>query len=155
MTGGIMLTHAGSAVAGGTENERSIRVSTSEIDTVVAWHRALNGGDVDRLLGLSSDDVEIGGPRGTGKGAPLLRDWATRAGISLEPRRIFHRAGTLVVEQAARWRQSETGPMTDPESVATVFLVREGRVTSVVRHPEVASALAAAGLDDSDEVEPR
>jgi hypothetical protein len=38
----------------------------SEVRVVEAWHAALNEGDVDRLVGLSHPDVEVGGPRGVG-----------------------------------------------------------------------------------------
>ena len=37
----------------------------SEVHVVEAWHAALNEGDVDRLVGLSHPDVEIGGPAGS------------------------------------------------------------------------------------------
>lgn len=79
--------------------------------------------------------------------------WA-RAGIHLEPRRVFNRAGTVVVEQSARWRSAESGELTEPQGVASVFLVRYGRVASVVRHPDLATALTAAGLDESHEQRP-
>ena len=36
----------------------------SEVHVVEAWHATHNEGDVDRLVGLSHPDVEIGGPRG-------------------------------------------------------------------------------------------
>jgi hypothetical protein len=38
-----------------------------------------------------------------------------------------------------------------PRDVASIFVVRAGRVVSVVRHPDLAMALAAARLDESDE----
>lgn len=129
-------------------------MSTTELATVLAWHSALNDGDVDRLVALSSDDIEVGGPRGSGRGADLLRDWATRAGISLEPARVFQRATTVVVEQRARWLTADDGRPTEPTMVASVFLVAAGRVASVIRHPDLAAALAAAGLDESDERQP-
>ena len=42
---------------------------------------ALNAGNVERVIALSTADVEVGGPRGAGRGADLLRDWVARAGI--------------------------------------------------------------------------
>ena len=131
-------------------------VMVPEVTTVLAWHEAVNRGDVERLLALSSDDVEVGGPRGRGRGAQLLRDWFGRAGIRLTPRRIFCRRQTVVVEQEAEWRVP--GNLGSDESagrqvVASVFGVHDGRVTSVVRYPDLASALQAAGLAKADEVE--
>ncbi len=129
-------------------------MSTPEVATVLDWHEALNAGDVDRLVALSHDDVGVGGPRGSGSGVHVLREWVARAGIRLEPGRVFRRAGTVVVEQSARWRSAETGRMSDSQDVACVFLVRDGRVASVVRYSDLASALQAAGLEESDEQRP-
>jgi len=122
----------------------------SEIETVLAWHVALNASDVDGLLALSAADVEVGGPRGSGSGAHLLRDWVARAGVRMQPGRIFRRDGSVVVEEAAQWR-SDDGSMTASQGVACVFGVRAGHVASVVRYPDVAAALAAGGLEASDE----
>jgi ketosteroid isomerase-like protein len=112
--------------------------------TVLAWHAALNAGDLERLLALSSQDVEVGGPRGSTSGTQALRDWAVRAGIQLTPgRHVSVGPGRLVVEQAARWR-AESGGLTEPQTVASVFGVVDGRVTSVVRYPDLEAALEAA-----------
>ena len=46
----------------------------SEVHVVEAWHAALNEGDVDRLVGLSHPDVEIGGPRGIDSRLPRTRE---------------------------------------------------------------------------------
>jgi len=115
------------------------------------WHTALNAGDVERLVGLSTADVEVGGPRGSGRGADLLRDWVARAGVTLEPRRRYGRDGTFVVEQTAQWR-SANGQLTPTQTVASVFRIRDGRVAAVLRYDDVAAALQAAGLVDADAV---
>ena len=123
---------------------------------VVAWHKALNACDADRLIMLSHPDVEMGGPRGraagkVARGSGVLREWVARANIRLEPRRVFHREETVVVEEAAEWRSPDTDDTIGSQTVASVFLVRGGRVTSVVRHDDLASALTAANLDESYE----
>jgi hypothetical protein len=115
------------------------------------WHAALNAGDVDRLVGLSTLDVEVGGPRGSGRGADLLRDWAARAGITLHPKRRFGRDGTFVVEQTAQWRSAD-GQLTPAQAAASVFTIRDGLVAAVLRYDDVAAALQAAGLDEADAV---
>lgn len=125
---------------------------TQEAATVRDWHEAVNNGNVERLVALSSDDVEVGGPRGTGRGAELLREWFARAGIHLEPRRLFHRGQTVVVEQDAEWGTPDTGEPAERQVVASVFVVRDDRVTSVMRHPDLAAALQAAGLAEGDQV---
>ena len=120
-----------------------------EIQVVTAWHESLNAGDVERLLELSHPDVEVGGPRGTGHGAQLLREWVDRANIYLEPGRMFHEADTVVVEQEAEWRSTQNRESNGGQTVASVFVVSDGLVTSVVRYPDLAEALRAAGLDES------
>lgn len=115
---------------------------------VEAWHEALNAGDAEHLVELSHPGVAVGGPRGTGSGAHLLREWVERANIRLLPRRLFHSAETVVVEGEARWSQDEGNTRT----VGTVFVVRDGLVASVLRYEDLASALATANLDESREV---
>jgi ketosteroid isomerase-like protein len=122
-----------------------------EIQTVIAWHDALNNGDVERLVALSHPEVEVGGPRGSAHGAQILREWVSRANIRLEPRRTFHEANTVVVDQGAEWQSAEPGNV---QTVASVFVISDGLVTSVVRYPDLESALRAANLDASHEKSP-
>jgi hypothetical protein len=118
------------------------------VQTVAAWHEALNSGDLEWLIRLSHPDIEVDGPRGAGHGAQILHEWFVRANVNLEPRRVFHEAASVVVEQEALWQPAEPD---DRQIVASVFVVREGLVTSVVRYPDLAEALEAANLDKSHE----
>ena len=117
-----------------------------EIQTVAAWHEALNSGDAQRLVALSHPDVEMGGPRGTVRGAQTLREWVNRAKIRLEPERVFHEKDTVVAQQRAEWQAG------GQQTVASIFVVRDGLVTSVVRYPGLAEALRAANLDERNAV---
>jgi ketosteroid isomerase-like protein len=126
----------------------------SEVHLVEAWHEALNEGDVDRLVELSHPDVEVGGPRGSGRSVRLLREWVDRANVRLEPRRLFRRGATVVVEQAGQWRSAESEEVIGSQTVASVFAVSDGQVTSVVRYDDLSEALNTAGLDHSDEIRP-
>jgi ketosteroid isomerase-like protein len=129
-------------------------VTAPEVRLVEAWHEALNAGDVDRLVELSHPDVEVGGPRGTGRGAGLLREWVARANVRLQPRRVFQREETVVVEEEAEWRSPETGEVIGAGTVGSVFVVRGGRVASIVRYDGLAGALGAAGLEKARETRP-
>jgi ketosteroid isomerase-like protein len=126
-------------------------VNAPELRVVEAWHEALNTGEVDLLAELSHPEVEVGGPRGTGRGAQLLREWVDRANIRLEPRRIFHHADTVVVEQWAQWHSTDTGHVIGGQTVGSVFVVRDGQVKRVMRYPALADALDATNLDESHE----
>ena len=79
-------------------------MSTSEIATVLAWHDALNSGDLDTLVSLSSDDVEIGDAHGAAQGHVALRRWARGysdevADGAIEVGRIYYHDGVVVVEE--------------------------------------------------------
>jgi SnoaL-like domain len=112
---------------------RSRAMATDAVSTVRAWHEALNAGSVEALIALSSDEIEVGGPRGRGTGpaAQLLREWFERAGIRLVPYQTFHRDSTVVVEQGASWRGPDAGITTEPQTVASVFIVKDGRAPAV------------------------
>jgi len=122
-------------------------VSTSEIATVLAWHDALNSGDVDTLIDLSSDDVELAGPRGASQGIDALRSWAQDAGVHLVAGRMFTQHGVFVVQEEAAWADGTA-------TVASALRVVDNQVVSVFRHTDLDEALAATGLGADDEVDP-
>ena len=128
-------------------------MSNPAVKAVLAWHDTLNAGDAERLAALSHPGVEIGGPRGSVRGREVLRDWVSRANVSLEPLRSFYRGQTVVVEEAATWRGAEVGEVIGEATVATVFALDEGLVSGIFRHANLEDALRSAGLDDSDEVQ--
>lgn len=131
---------------------KDIVVTVPEIDVVLKWHEALNDGDAERLLTLSDTEIEVGGPRSIGRGPQLLREWVARANIHLELRRVFHRAESVVVQQEAEWRSADTEEFAGGQTVASVFIVRDGLVVSVVRYDNLADALRVADLKESDEM---
>ena len=123
-------------------------MTTSEIATVLAWHDALTASDIDTLLALSSDDIEVGDAHGAAQGHDALRDWATAHPRQAEVGRIYVHDGVVVVEQ-------KIGNADDPgaSTVASAFRVVHDHVTSVFRHHDLASALAATELTDADLVD--
>ena len=125
-----------------------------ELDNVLAWHEALNAGDVERVASLAHPEVEIGGPRGSAHGRQILKDWVGRANVRLEPLRSFKRGRTVVVEEAATWSDAGTGETIGEATVATVFELDGGLVTGILRYDGLEEALRGAGLDWSDEIRP-
>jgi hypothetical protein len=112
-------------------------MSTSEIATVLAWHDALNEQDFDTLAQVSSDDIEFGDANGAGQGHEALLKWASSLEVTAaDPGRMYVRDGVVVAEEH------------DGEAVA--FRVVHDHVTSVFRHPDLATALAATELTDKD-----
>lgn len=145
-----MLADAGQRNPAPDAKEGTMHDGSRLLVTVAAWHVALNAGDADLVAALAHPDVEIAGPKGDAVGTELLRDWATHAGIRLDPFRWFRRGDRVVVEQRAAWRDPATSAFGEPRVVATVFDIRDGLVDRIARHPDLATALAAAGLDASD-----
>ena len=50
----------------------------------------------------------------------------------------FHRGDEVVVEQRATWRSPDTGQGGDPQQIASISLVRGGRVPRVTRFRDLA-----------------
>jgi ketosteroid isomerase-like protein len=119
-------------------------MSTSEIATVLAWHDALNASDLETLVALSSDDIEMGDAHGAAQGHEALRTWATSREGTAEPGRMYVHDGVVVVEQKV------TTPDGAVTHAAAAFRVVHDRVTSVFRHEDLASALAATELTKAD-----
>ena len=118
-------------------------MTTSEIATVLAWHDALNERDFDTLLALSSDDIEVGDAKGATQGHDALLDWAQSSDFRAEPGRMYVHDGVVVVEEAVT---SSAGATT----AAASFRVVHDHITSVFRHPDLATALAATELTEKD-----
>lgn len=121
-------------------------MSTSEIATVLAWHDALSSGDLDTLAVLSSDDIEIGDRHGAGQGHAELRQWAQRAGVTIDVGRIYYRDGVVVVEEHI----TAKGDSTDTRTAASAFRVVNDQVTAAFRHDGLAAALSATDMTDAD-----
>ncbi|OBK72003.1 nuclear transport factor 2 family protein [Mycobacterium sp. 1274761.0] len=111
-------------------------MTTSEIATVLAWHDALNAKDLDTLTELSSDDIEFGDAHGAGQGHAALLQWAQSVEGGVEVGRMYVRDGVVVTEH--------TG------GGAWAFRVVHDDVTSVFRHTDLQSALAATDLTEED-----
>ncbi|HTX94022.1 MAG TPA: nuclear transport factor 2 family protein [Mycobacterium sp.] len=124
-------------------------MTTSEIATVLAWHDALNAADLDTLVALSSDDIEIGDAHGAAQGHEALRSWAASRNVTAELGRMYVHDGVVVVEEKISTPDSP-GAVT---TAASAFRVVHDRVTSVFRHDDLASALAATDLTESDVIE--
>ena len=103
---------------------------------LAAWHDAVNAGDVDRVVALSSEDVAVQGPRGVARGPEVLRGWLHRSGIRLTPQQDLVEAdGRFVVRELAHWTTTDapTAAPREPTETWCVFTVADGRVTSVAR----------------------
>jgi hypothetical protein len=123
-------------------------VTTDAVAVVLAWQDAVNRQDAERLVALSAPDIEVVGPRGSGYGHQLLREWLARAGLQLTTERIFARGEVVVVGQLGVW----LGATPVERHLASRFRVSGGRVAQFARYEDLATALAAAGLSDADEV---
>jgi hypothetical protein len=124
-------------------------MTTSEIATVLAWHDALNASDIETLVALSSDDIDIGDAHGAAQGHEALRKWAASIKTTAELGRMYVHDGVVVVEQKISSPDSPGAVV----NAALAFRVVHDRVTSVFRHQDLASALAATDLTEADFIE--
>jgi hypothetical protein len=123
---------------------------SSPFEIVTAWQQAANEQDIERLLAVSDANIEIVGPRGSGYGHQLLRDWLGRAGLRLETSRAFARGKTVVLAQRGVWRSLESGAVTGERDLASRFDVADGRVVRFARYDSLDEALGASGLGLAD-----
>jgi SnoaL-like domain len=124
-------------------------MTTSEIATVLAWHDALNASDIDTLVALSSDDIDFGDAHGAGQGHAALRQWLVDRPRRAAVGRMYVHDGVVVVEQKIDNPDNPGANVT----AAAAFRVVHDHVTSVFRHDDLASALAATELTDADLVD--
>src|SRR5688572_7418218 len=75
---------------------KSAMPNPSPVEVVQAWQEAANRRDIEQVLQLSKADIEIVGPRGSGFGHDLLRQWFDHARVELEPLRVFARGAVVV-----------------------------------------------------------
>ncbi len=128
-------------------------MTTSTRSVVQQWHAALNTAQVDEMMTYVHPQVEIGGPRGTTRGAQVVREWFGRANLRLLPQRWFGLGDQIVVEEMGEWRSPETDQITGSQIVATVFRVDDdGLITRIVRHDNLLAALEDVCLTLEDEV---
>ena len=127
-------------------------MADNAVQTVTAWHEAVNARDIEGAVALCSPEVEVSGPRGLGRGHELMRAWLTRSGISLQPQHELRETeGVVLVHEVAQWRTTADAPAqapTEPTDTWVVFRAADGLVTSVQRfetEDEAAQAAAAAG----------
>ena len=125
---------------------------TSPFALVQAWQDAANHQNSDRLIELSAPDIEVIGPRGSGHGYQLLREWLGRAGLHLTTLRAFARDNVVVVAQHGVWRSLETGEVYSEQDLASRFRIEDQRVVQFARYDNLDVALNEAGLHYSDEI---
>jgi ketosteroid isomerase-like protein len=113
-------------------------MTTSEIATVLAWHDALNAADIETLAALSSDDIDLGDAHGAQQGHQALRQWATSRRETTELGQLYVHDGVVVAE------------LKGSTTSALAFRVVHDHVTSVFRHEDLPSALAATELTEGD-----
>ncbi len=122
------------------------------VEIAEAWQAAANAQDADRLLALSDANIEIVGPRGAAHGHQVLRDWLSRAGLSLTTSRTFTRGDAVVMAQHGVWRSAEMGEVQGEADIASSFRVVSGHVTHYARYDDLETALARAGLVQADDI---
>lgn len=120
--------------------------------TVLAFHEHFNAGRADEVLAMASDEIRIGGARGTGAGKPFLEEWVRRATTTMTPQRWFQKDNVVVVEEFIEWRSRQSGRVTDSTLWGIAFTVENGKITALARYADIGEAVYKAGLDASHEI---
>jgi hypothetical protein len=106
------------------------------------WHRAVNAKDMTGARDIVTDDIEMGGPKGSARGAEAFLAWAASANINLFPV-AWHPVSDerVIVEQMASWAGDPNAVAVPPVRVATVFRLRGERVESAMRFDTLRDAM--------------
>ncbi len=114
----------------------------SDLETVINdWHESVNTSDLDRCARSVGNPIVVLGPKGAGPITPAgFVEWVERSGITLRPT-SWHPVSDrlMVVQQDATWPDAPT-----PVHVATLFRVKEGKVTAALRLPNLHESLNLA-----------
>jgi hypothetical protein len=126
-------------------------------DAVVrAWMQAFEARDAERLVALTSPELDYTRWRGVERGHDAVRRLLDRQtyGVAMYPKalRWFRRDDTVVVEVRIVGRYVDTGKVAEVDHGAGVFVVRDGLVARYAPLPSLAQALAYAGLDEGDQI---
>jgi ketosteroid isomerase-like protein len=126
------------------------------VEVVRAYVAALNARDVERMLELADEDVEFNTPRGTLRGHDALRRFMEQQSFGtayvVVPRAFYERADLVVIDALNEMRYVDTGELAESFEDAPVFTVRDGRVARLDMRAALATALADAGMDDTNRV---
>jgi len=118
----------------------------------LVWQEAANAQDADLLLAISDPQIAIVGPRGTGHGRDLLREWLARAGLSLTTLRAFVHDDEVVLAQHGVWHDPATGARQGEQELASCFQVRDRRVVRFARYDTLEEALVHSQMTPADEI---
>lgn len=125
----------------------------AKVELVRSFVALINRRNTDALVLLADEQIELVGPRGSGFGRQLLRDWMGRANLSLDTFDAFARGDAFVLSQHGVWH-TPTGEVTGEED--TFMHLRVGgeplRVMLFSRYTTLEEALAKSGLDKGDRI---
>jgi hypothetical protein len=125
---------------------------TNARETVLTFHDHFNAGRVDEVLNMATEDVAVGGGRGSGNGRQLLNEWIGRKTTTLTPQRWFEKDNLVVVEELVEWRSRDGDRITDRTVWGMAFVVEDGKITRIGRYADVGEAVTTTGMFESDEV---
>lgn len=128
----------------------------SAAGVVRRWIDALNRRDVEGMQSLVGAGFRMQmpprpptGPEGI---AALVERQSYGVGMYVLTRRVFHAGDTVVTDDEVELRSVDDDQVVATERAAARVTVRDGLVVDVTAHENLASALAAAGLTEDDEV---
>jgi ketosteroid isomerase-like protein len=128
---------------------------SANIDLAQRWITARNARDAEKLLELSTPDVEKHLARGVARGEEGIREWVQRMSFGAAPYieldRFYERGDTVVARGRTQFRWAETGePAGEFYDGGFVFRFAHGRVALFEPISDFDAALAGAGLVQDD-----
>lgn len=131
-------------------------VAESVIALVERFLEAFNARDEQRMSATLHVEIEFRFRQSVLKGKAglrsLLRQQAHGVGYHIEHGRCFERDGRLATEIRKQLRWVETGDLAEVEDVAGAFVAKDGLLVRYSEFDDLAAAIAASGVTETDEV---
>ncbi|MCP3027101.1 hypothetical protein [Halobacillus sp. A5] len=118
-----------------------------------SWVNFSNKADMDGLSEVTSNQLELVGPKGKGViNHQELYDWMQRAKLQLKTECRYARDHYVVLAQHGTWFNDDD-TIKGEAVVYTVLKVENGKVCFLARYDDLESALRTSGLSEGDKIE--
>lgn len=122
------------------------------IETADRWIEMCNDQDVERLSEITSEELEVHGPKGTATiDKTGLAEWMERANMKLETFEHYARDNKVVMGQHGKW-MNEDGTVKGEQDVYTVLVFNKEKVGALGRYDDKEQAFDVTGLGEGDRI---
>lgn len=122
------------------------------IATADQWIEYCNDQDIEGLAGITSEELEVHGPKGTATiDKTGFKEWMERANLKLETFEYYARDNKVVMGQHGIWLDTD-GTVKGEQDVYTVLVFDREKVSALGRFDDKEQAFDVTGLEEGDRI---